>query len=233
MLRLSRASDAPARIGHQAAPPTIRAHDASPPFPPCRRWTAAMPAKLARAAPADERAGLHAPARAGRGGLVHRAVATAGFAEFKPLTPGARKYLLGLVKNFSEADAVAIKEIEKTTNHDVKAVEYWIKSQVRGPARAAGGRRVRALRLHQRGHQQHQPRAADQGGARPGAAARARRPDRHAARHGARASPTCRCWRARTARPPARPRSARRSPTSWCAWPRRASDRRACSCWAR
>ena len=53
----------------------------------------------------------------------------AGFAEFKPLTPGARTYLLGLVKNFSEADALAIKEIEKTTNHDVKAVEYWIKSK--------------------------------------------------------------------------------------------------------
>ncbi|MDF1485180.1 adenylosuccinate lyase [Ramlibacter sp. H39-3-26] len=53
----------------------------------------------------------------------------AGFAEFKPLTPGARTYLLGLVKNFSEADAAAIKQIEKTTNHDVKAVEYWIKSK--------------------------------------------------------------------------------------------------------
>ena len=53
----------------------------------------------------------------------------AGFAEFKPLSPGARTYLLGLVKNFSEADAVAIKDIEKTTNHDVKAVEYWIKSK--------------------------------------------------------------------------------------------------------
>ncbi|MDZ7938401.1 MAG: adenylosuccinate lyase [Rhodoferax sp.] len=53
----------------------------------------------------------------------------AGFAEFKPLTPGARTYLLGLVKNFSETDGEAIKAIEKTTNHDVKAVEYWIKSK--------------------------------------------------------------------------------------------------------
>ena len=52
-----------------------------------------------------------------------------GFAEFKPLTPGARTYLLGLVKNFTEADGEAIKTIEKTTNHDVKAVEYWIKSK--------------------------------------------------------------------------------------------------------
>ena len=53
----------------------------------------------------------------------------AGFSEFKPLSSGARTYLLGLVKNFTAADALAIKEIEKTTNHDVKAVEYWIKSK--------------------------------------------------------------------------------------------------------
>ena len=57
------------------------------------------------------------------------ALSDAGFAEFKPLTPGARTYLLGLIKNFSEADGEAIKTIEKTTNHDVKAVEYWIKSK--------------------------------------------------------------------------------------------------------
>ena len=57
------------------------------------------------------------------------ALSDAGFSEFKPLSPGARTYLLGLVKNFSEADALAIKDIEKTTNHDVKAVEYWIKSK--------------------------------------------------------------------------------------------------------
>jgi adenylosuccinate lyase len=57
------------------------------------------------------------------------ALSDCGFAEFKPLTPGARTYLLGLAKNFSEADARAIKDIEKTTNHDVKAVEYWIKSK--------------------------------------------------------------------------------------------------------
>ena len=53
----------------------------------------------------------------------------AGVSEFKPLSSGARTYLLGLVKNFTAADALAIKEIEKTTNHDVKAVEYWIKSK--------------------------------------------------------------------------------------------------------
>jgi adenylosuccinate lyase len=37
--------------------------------------------------------------------------------------------LTGLVTHFSEQDALAIKDIEKTTNHDVKAVEYWIKSK--------------------------------------------------------------------------------------------------------
>ncbi len=57
------------------------------------------------------------------------ALSDAGFAEFKPLSPGARTYLLGLCKHFSESDAAAIKDIEKTTNHDVKAVEYWIKSR--------------------------------------------------------------------------------------------------------
>ncbi|MFM7001933.1 MAG: adenylosuccinate lyase, partial [Limnohabitans sp.] len=57
------------------------------------------------------------------------ALSDAGFAEFKPLSPGARSYLTALVKNFSEADAVAIKAFEKVTNHDVKAVEYWIKSK--------------------------------------------------------------------------------------------------------
>jgi adenylosuccinate lyase len=57
------------------------------------------------------------------------ALSDAGFAEVQPLTPGARRYLTGLVKNFNEEDAMAIKAFEKTTNHDVKAVEYWIKSK--------------------------------------------------------------------------------------------------------
>ncbi len=60
------------------------------------------------------------------------ALSDCGFKEFKPLSPGARTYLLGLVKNFSETDGNAIKTIEKTTNHDVKAVEYWIKSKFEG-----------------------------------------------------------------------------------------------------
>ena len=34
-----------------------------------------------------------------------------------------------IYENFSNEDALAIKEIEKTTNHDVKAVEYFIKDK--------------------------------------------------------------------------------------------------------
>lgn len=37
--------------------------------------------------------------------------------------------LRDIYKNFSEADAQQIKDIEKTTNHDVKAVEYFIKAE--------------------------------------------------------------------------------------------------------
>lgn len=64
----------------------------------------------------------------------------AGLAELPPFSAQARQTLLGLVARFSEADAGRIKEIERTTNHDVKAVEYWLKEQVAGDpelARAA------------------------------------------------------------------------------------------------
>ncbi len=59
------------------------------------------------------------------------ALSDAGFAEFAPLSEAARGLLRSLVVRFSEADAQAIKDIEKTTNHDVKAVEMWIKSRFR------------------------------------------------------------------------------------------------------
>ena len=77
-------------------------------------------------------------------GLMHRrvqvevawfiALSDAGFAEFQPLGEAARGLLQGLVAGFSEADAQAIKDIEKTTNHDVKAVELWIKARFAGHA---------------------------------------------------------------------------------------------------
>ncbi|MBC3784428.1 adenylosuccinate lyase [Spirosoma utsteinense] len=40
--------------------------------------------------------------------------------------------LRSLYESFSEADAQRIKDIEKTTNHDVKAVEYFIKEKLKG-----------------------------------------------------------------------------------------------------
>ncbi len=42
----------------------------------------------------------------------------------------ANAFLDALVSDFSEADAARIKEIEAVTNHDVKAVEYWLKEQL-------------------------------------------------------------------------------------------------------
>lgn len=60
------------------------------------------------------------------------ALSDAGFDEFKPLSTEARTYLQSLVTHFGEADGEAIKQTEKTTNHDVKAVEYWIKGKFTG-----------------------------------------------------------------------------------------------------
>ena len=60
------------------------------------------------------------------------ALSDAGLAEFKPLSSEARAYLGDLLAGFSPADGQAIKDIEKTTNHDVKAVEYWIKARFEG-----------------------------------------------------------------------------------------------------
>lgn len=58
-----------------------------------------------------------------------QALAQAGFSEIPPFSSTARTYLLELVQNFSLADAERIKTIEQTTNHDVKAVEYWLKEK--------------------------------------------------------------------------------------------------------
>jgi len=58
------------------------------------------------------------------------ALSEAGFAELKPFSPAARALLEKLASDFSEADAERIKAIEAVTNHDVKAVEYWIKEKV-------------------------------------------------------------------------------------------------------
>ncbi len=50
--------------------------------------------------------------------------------EIPPLSAAAGERLDAMVGNFDPAQAARIKEIEKTTNHDVKAVEYFLKEQV-------------------------------------------------------------------------------------------------------
>jgi adenylosuccinate lyase len=60
-----------------------------------------------------------------------QALSLAGFAEIKPFPPAATALLDKLAAEFSEADAARIKEIEAVTNHDVKAVEYWLKEKVK------------------------------------------------------------------------------------------------------
>ena len=55
-----------------------------------------------------------------------------GVAEVPALTPAANAVLEGMLDDFSEVDARRIKDIESTTNHDVKAVEYFIKERFAG-----------------------------------------------------------------------------------------------------
>jgi adenylosuccinate lyase len=50
--------------------------------------------------------------------------------EVAPFSPSAKAHLEMLLADFSPKDAAAIRAIEATTNHDVKAVEYWIKDKL-------------------------------------------------------------------------------------------------------
>jgi adenylosuccinate lyase len=55
-----------------------------------------------------------------------------GIPEVPDLSAAARRVLDDIIDNFSEVDARRIKDIEATTNHDVKAVEYFIKERFAG-----------------------------------------------------------------------------------------------------
>jgi adenylosuccinate lyase len=66
-----------------------------------------------------------------------QALSNAGFAEIKPFSAAANTRLQQLSAQFNEADASHIKEIEAITNHDVKAVEYWLKEQFKDDAELA------------------------------------------------------------------------------------------------
>lgn len=50
--------------------------------------------------------------------------------EIQPFSAATNERLDAIVANFSEADAMRIKDIERTTNHDVKAVEYFLKEKI-------------------------------------------------------------------------------------------------------
>lgn len=60
--------------------------------------------------------------------------ASSEIAEVPELDSDAQAVLEAIVENFSLADAGRIKTIERTTNHDVKAVEYFLKEKIQGNA---------------------------------------------------------------------------------------------------
>ncbi|WP_435237083.1 adenylosuccinate lyase [Psychromonas sp. PT13] len=61
---------------------------------------------------------------------LQKLAATAGIAEVPAFSDTANAHLDAIVTNFSEQDAARVKTIESTTNHDVKAVEYFLKEKV-------------------------------------------------------------------------------------------------------
>ena len=50
--------------------------------------------------------------------------------ELPPLSKEADALLENIIENFDESEAQVIKEIERVTNHDVKAVEYYLKEKI-------------------------------------------------------------------------------------------------------
>ena len=60
---------------------------------------------------------------------LQRLAAHTGIAEVAPFSAAANALLNSLAENFELAHAERVKEIERTTNHDVKAVEYLLKEQ--------------------------------------------------------------------------------------------------------
>lgn len=62
--------------------------------------------------------------------ILHRMVSDNSF--FRELNPQEREFLRNLYIEFSDEDFAAIKAYEKTTNHDVKAVEYFVRDKLAG-----------------------------------------------------------------------------------------------------
>ena len=63
---------------------------------------------------------------------LQQLAANAAITEVPALSEQANTLLNNIVDNFSLADAQRVKDIERTTNHDVKAVEYLLKEKVAG-----------------------------------------------------------------------------------------------------
>ena len=57
--------------------------------------------------------------------------ASEGIPEVPAFSAPAQQFLDSIVSEFSIADAASVKQIEKTTNHDVKAVEYFLKAKIK------------------------------------------------------------------------------------------------------
>jgi adenylosuccinate lyase len=65
---------------------------------------------------------------------LQKLAAHAGIPEVPALSEHANNVLNAIVEHFSVEDAQRVKNIEKTTNHDVKAVEYFLKEKIAGNA---------------------------------------------------------------------------------------------------
>jgi adenylosuccinate lyase len=61
----------------------------------------------------------------------------AAIAEIRPFSKDTNAALGRLIDEFSEEDAARVKAIEAETNHDVKAIEYWLKQRLGGNPEAA------------------------------------------------------------------------------------------------
>jgi adenylosuccinate lyase len=77
------------------------------------------------------------------------ALSDAGFTELAPFAPATRAWLTALDAAFDDAAAARIKAIEAVTNHDVKAVEYWLKERfATAPAPVADELRAASEFIH-------------------------------------------------------------------------------------
>ncbi len=61
---------------------------------------------------------------------LQKLAAHTGITEVPTLSDSANQYLEAILTNFSAEDAECVKEIERTTNHDVKAIEYYLKEKI-------------------------------------------------------------------------------------------------------